>query len=69
MCIRGRSNLDQSGSIEAMGSMQEFLNRYPNSKFKDQAIEVIVTTQVKLEKKGFDNALQYVKMRQYKAEQ
>jgi outer membrane protein assembly factor BamD len=60
-------NLDQSGSIEAMTSMQEFLNRFPNSKFKDQAIDVIVTTQVKLEKKGFSNAQQYVKMRQYKA--
>jgi outer membrane protein assembly factor BamD len=60
-------NLDQSGSIEAMTSMQEFLNRYPNSKFKDQAIDVILTTQVKLEKKGFTNAQQYVKMRQYKA--
>lgn len=60
-------NLDQSGSIEAMTSMQEFLNRFPNSKFKDQAIEVIVTTQTKLERKGFDNAQQYVKMRQYKA--
>jgi outer membrane protein assembly factor BamD len=61
------SNLDQSGSIEAMTSMQEFLNRFPNSKFKDQAVDVIFTTQVKLEKKGFDNARQYVKMRSYKA--
>lgn len=61
------SNLDQTGSIQAMASMQEFLNRYPNSKFKDQAVEVIFTTQVKLEKKGFDNARQYVKMRSYKA--
>jgi len=60
-------NLDQSGSIQAMTSMQEFLNRYPNSKFKDQAIEVIFTTQERLEKKGFDNATQYVKMRHYKA--
>lgn len=60
-------NLDQSGSIQAMTSMQEFLNRFPNSKFKDQAIEVIFTTQEKLEKKGFENARQYVKMRQYKA--
>jgi outer membrane protein assembly factor BamD len=60
-------NLDQSGSIEAMTSMQEFLNRYQNSKFKDQALEVILTTQVKLEKKGFENARQYVKMRQFKA--
>jgi len=60
-------SLDQSGSIEAMTSMQEFLNRFPNSKFKDQAVDVIFTTQVRLEKKGFDNARQYVKMRSYKA--
>jgi outer membrane protein assembly factor BamD len=62
-----RSNLDQTSSIDAMASMQEFLNRYPNSKFKDRAIEVIYTTQDKLEKKGFDNAYQYYKMRSYKA--
>jgi len=60
-------HLDQSGSIEAMTSMQDFLNRFPNSKFKDQAVEVIFTTQAKLERKGFDNARQYVKMRSYKA--
>jgi outer membrane protein assembly factor BamD len=62
-----RSNLDQTSSVDAMASMQEFLNRYPNSKFKDQAIEVIYNTQAKLEAKGFDNAYQYYKMRSYKA--
>jgi outer membrane protein assembly factor BamD len=62
-----RSNLDQTSSIDAMASMQEFLNRYPNSTFKDRAIEVIFATQDKLEKKGFDNAYQYYKMRSYKA--
>lgn len=60
-------SLDQSESIEAMTSMQDFLNRFPTSKFKDQAIEVIYTVQERLEKKGFENARQYVKMRQYKA--
>jgi len=60
-------NLDQTSSIEAMTAMQEFLNRYPNSKFREQAIDVILTTQTKLERKGFDNAYQYYKMRQYKA--
>jgi len=62
-----RSNLDQTSSIDAMASMQEFLNRYPNSKFKDKAINVIFSTQEKLEKKGYDNAYQYYKMRSYKA--
>lgn len=61
------SNLDQSSSIEAMNAMQVFVNRYPTSKFRDQAFEIIETTQIKLEKKGFDNARQYHRMRQYKA--
>jgi len=60
-------NLDQTNSVDAMAAMQQFLNRYPNSKFRDQSIEVITTTQVRLEKKGFDNAYQYYKMRSYKA--
>jgi len=61
------TNLDQSNSVEAMAAMQEFLNRYPNSKFKEKAVQVIFTTQEKLEKKGFDNAYQYFRMRSYKA--
>jgi outer membrane protein assembly factor BamD len=61
------ANLDQTSSIESMGAMQEFLNRHPDSKFRDQAIEVILSTQGKLEKKGFENSRQYYKMRQYKA--
>jgi outer membrane protein assembly factor BamD len=60
-------NLDQQGSVESMAAMQQFLNRYPNSSFREKAIEVIVTVQEKLERKGFDNAYQYYKMRQYKA--
>ncbi len=59
--------LDQSESIQAMTSMQDFLNRYSASKFKEQAVEVIYTVQERLEKKGFENARQYVRMRQYKA--
>lgn len=61
------TNLDQTSSIDAMAAMQEFLNRYPNSKFRDQAIESIFTVQEKLEIKGFANAKQYYTMRKYKA--
>jgi outer membrane protein assembly factor BamD len=61
------TNLDQTSSIDAMAAMQEFLNRYPNSKFREKSIESIFTMQRKLEKKGFDNAYQYYRMRQYKA--
>jgi len=61
------TNLDQTSSVDAMAAMQSFLNRYPSSTFKDQAVAVILETQEKLEKKGFDNAYQYYKMRSYKA--
>jgi outer membrane protein assembly factor BamD len=60
-------DLDQSSSVEAMNSMQQFLNQYPNSKFVEEAAKSIDITQQKLEKKGFENAKQYYKMRQYKA--
>jgi len=60
-------NLDQSSSIEAMAAMQQFINRFPNSKFRDRAVEVILSTQQKLEEKGFENARQYYRMKYYKA--
>lgn len=61
------SNLDQTDAIEGMNAMQNFLNQYPESEFRDKATEVIVVSQQKLEKKGYDNAKQYLKIRSYKA--
>lgn len=60
-------NKDQSSSIEAMNAMQVFLNKYPGSQFMNQAIEVINVSQEKLEKKGIENAKQYLKLKLYKA--
>lgn len=60
-------NLDQKDGIEAMNAMQNFLNQYPNSTFTEKAIEVIVVSQQKLEEKGFENARQYLKLRNYQA--
>ena len=61
------TNLDQKNSIQAMDAMQTFLNQYPDSKFHEKAVDVITTSQLKLEKKGFENAKQYYKIRSYKA--
>jgi len=57
---------DQSSSIQAMNAMQVFLNKYPGSQFMNKAIEVISVSQEKLEKKGFENAKQYLKLEMYK---
>jgi len=59
-------NKDQSSSIEAMNAMQVFLNKYPGSQFMNKAIEVITISQEKLERKGFENAKQYLKLQMYK---
>lgn len=61
------SNLDQTEGIDAMDAMQNFLNKYPDSKFREQAAEVITTQHAKLEKKGFENARQYLTLRSYQA--
>lgn len=60
-------NKDQSSSIQAMNAMQVFLNKYPGSQFMNKAVEVIEVSQEKLEKKGFENARQYLKLKMYKA--
>ncbi len=60
-------NLDQKSSIEAMGAMQTYVNQYPDSKFADRANEVIAASQKKLEKKGFEGAKQYLKLKYYQA--
>jgi outer membrane protein assembly factor BamD len=60
-------NLDQSSSINALSAMQNFLNRFPNNEFRDDAIKVINDIQRKLELKAYENAKQYYKLRRYKA--
>jgi outer membrane protein assembly factor BamD len=60
-------NLDQAEGIEAMDAMQVFLNKYPDSKFTERAAEVITVSHDKLEKKGFENAKQYLTLRSYQA--
>jgi outer membrane protein assembly factor BamD len=61
------TNLDQSEGIEAMDAMQVFLNKYPDSKFRDRAADVITISHNKLEEKAFFNARQYLKLRSYQA--
>jgi outer membrane protein assembly factor BamD len=60
-------NLDQKSSIEAMNAMQTYVNQFPESKFADRANEVIAAAQKKLEKKGFEGAKQYLKLKYYQA--
>ncbi|MEM6359938.1 MAG: outer membrane protein assembly factor BamD [Bacteroidota bacterium] len=60
-------NLDQTSSIEAVIAMQTFINRFPQSEFRDDATNVIDDIQQKLERKGYENAKQYYKLERYDA--
>ena len=50
---------DQTETIEALEKLQEFINRYPNSEYFDQANSLAQELDLKLEKKAYEIALQY----------
>lgn len=60
-------NLEQSSSYEAIDAMQNFLNKYTQTEFRKQASNVIDEMQRKLEKKAYESAKQYHKLRIYKS--
>ncbi|MBL3656335.1 outer membrane protein assembly factor BamD [Fulvivirga sediminis] len=60
-------NLDQTSSMEALIAMQNFINKYPSTKFRDDATAVIDDIQRKLELKAYENAKLYYKIEKYKA--
>jgi len=60
-------NLDQTPTYEAVTAMQNFINKYPYSEYKDRATEIIDQLQTKLELKAYESSKQYEKLRMYEA--
>ena len=54
-------NLDQSGTITAINELQSFINNNPDSKFRDEASDIIKSLRVKLERKAYEKAKLYLK--------
>jgi outer membrane protein assembly factor BamD len=57
--------LDQTNSKEAISAMQSFINRYPQSKYANDANQIIDQLQLKLERKAYENAIQYYRLEKY----
>jgi len=55
-------NLEQSSSMEAITALQAFLNRYPQSEYRREAINIQAELRLKLEKKSYENAKLYFKL-------
>ena len=55
--------LDQTNTVSALESIQDFLNRYPDSKFKVETEGMSQELQKKLENKAFESARLYYQLR------
>lgn len=61
------SSLDQTSTYEAITALQNYLNKYPYSEYSEKADKQIDDLQIKLEKKAYENAKLYHKLKRYKA--
>ncbi len=60
-------SLDQGSTAESMFALQTFIEKYPTTDFSDQATAIMDDLQRKLEKKSYEIAKLYFKIREYKA--
>ena len=58
-----RFQLDQTNTYTALESIQDFLNRYPESKFRPETESMSQELQKKLENKAFESARLYYQLR------
>tara|TARA_B100000575_G_scaffold277849_1_gene264561 strand:- start:1153 stop:1935 length:783 start_codon:yes stop_codon:yes gene_type:complete len=57
--------LDQDDTLTGIDKLQIFINRFPNSEFVSEALELMGQLQNKIEKKEFEIAKQYYTIRDY----
>lgn len=57
------ADLDQTNTVSALESIQDFLNRYPESKFRPEVESMSQELQKKLEVKAFESAKIYYQLR------
>ncbi len=62
-----RYNLEQTSTKEAIVALQSFINRYTDSEFVPKATAALDDLQVKLEKKAYEKALLYYKLRKFQS--
>ncbi|MDX5420233.1 MAG: outer membrane protein assembly factor BamD [Hymenobacteraceae bacterium] len=58
---------DQTSTVTAMESIQEFMVRYPNSEYAAEANTMFEALSAKLDQKAFENARLYYKLHNYKS--
>ncbi|RIV21629.1 outer membrane protein assembly factor BamD [Fibrisoma montanum] len=54
-------NLDQSNTLTATSALQDFINAYPSSQYRDDCTKMILELRRKLERKAYEKAVLYYK--------
>lgn len=54
-------NLDQSNTLTATAALQDFINAYPSSQFRDECTKMVLDLREKLERKSYEKARLYYK--------
>ena len=62
-----RYNLDQTSSFEAIEALQNFINIYAYSEYRERATQILDQLQGKLARKAYENAKLYYEIGRYKA--
>lgn len=62
-----RYSLDQTRTSEGLEKLQAFINRFPNSDKRVEANELVSELRMKLDRKQFEIAKQYLQIEEYKA--
>ena len=57
--------LDQDDTFTGIDKLQVFINRFPNSEYLNEALELMEKLQNKIEKKEFEISKQYYTIRDY----
>jgi outer membrane protein assembly factor BamD len=52
-------NLDQASTLTAISALQDFINTYPESAFREESTQLILELRDKLEKKAYEKAKLY----------
>lgn len=58
-------NLDQSSTKEAIEAMQNFLNKFPQTTYKEKGNEIVAKLREKLEDKAYFSSKEYYKLKDY----
>ncbi|WP_068591596.1 outer membrane protein assembly factor BamD [Cochleicola gelatinilyticus] len=64
--LSNRYSLDQKETYTALEKLQGYINKYPNSDYREEANASVAELRLKLDRKSYETANQYLRIEDYK---